>query len=246
MSNRLPSTPESNSAVPSCRPAAHCNHTGRRVIDEALLRDTPPDSNLRPTVGLDLLLGSSPGNGQPRRSTNIVPSSSDDLSPPGRAELYPPAWVRQPTSDWPYRQCRGKDILVYTCVDHADHVAEAAHPRVRLDPQARPIRWVTPPYKSPVGYGQPAHAGTYPTAPSRSTHTPPPGSGTEWNSRKRIAPPGGDRPACTLPRAQPARDRTLSSSQVSGTRKNMGGNSPTPPFPTMLPSLTATSALKPS
>ncbi len=63
MSNRLPSAPEYNSAVPSCRPAAHCNLTGRRVVDEALLRDTPPDSNLRPTVGLDLLLGSSPGNG---------------------------------------------------------------------------------------------------------------------------------------------------------------------------------------
>ncbi len=112
MSNRLPSAPESNSAVPSCRPAANCNLTGRRVVDEALFRDTPPDSNLRPTVGLDLLLGSLPGNGQPRHSTYTVPSSSDDLSPPGRAGLYPPAWVRQPTRDWPYRQCRGKDILV--------------------------------------------------------------------------------------------------------------------------------------
>ncbi len=69
---------------------------------------------------------------------------------------------------------------MYTCVDHADRVAEAAHPRVRLDPPARPIRWVTPPYKSPVGYGQPAHAGTYPTAPLTpaqlvrcSTYSPP-------------------------------------------------------------------------
>ncbi len=156
---------------PSCRPAAHCNLTGRRVVDEALLRDTPPDSSLRPTVGPDLLRGSSPGNGQPRHSIGTVPSSSDDLSPPGRAELYPPAWVRQPTSDRSYRRCRGTDISVLTCVDREDRVAEAVHPRVRPDPQVRPTREVTPPHRSPVGYGQPAHAGTCPTAPSRSTHT---------------------------------------------------------------------------
>ncbi len=63
-----------------------------------------------------------------------------------------------------------------TCVDRVDRVAEAVHPRVRLDPQVRPTREVTPPPRSPFGYGQPAHAGTCPTAPSRSTHTPLPGS----------------------------------------------------------------------
>ncbi len=111
MSSRLPSAPESSSAVPSCRSAAHCKLTGRRVVDEALLRDTPPDSSLRPTVGPDLLRDSSPGNGQPRRSIGTAPSSSDDLSPPWRAELYPPAWVRQPTSDRP----RGNSTTSISC-----------------------------------------------------------------------------------------------------------------------------------
>ncbi len=242
MSSRLPSAPESSSAVPSCRSAAHCNLTGRRVVDEVLLRDTPPDSSLRPTVGPDLLRDSSPGNGRPRRSIGTAPSSSDDLSPPGRAELYPPAWVRQPTSDRPYRRCRRKDVSVLTCVDREDHVAEAVRPRVRPNPQVRPNREVTPPHQSLDGYGRPAHAGTCPTAPSRSTHTLPPGSWTGWNSQKRTAPPGGGRPACVLPRARPARDRTPSSSpeRVSGTRNNRDGDSPTPPFPTMLPFLTAT------
>ncbi len=151
MSKRLPSAPESSSAVPSCRTAAHCNLTGRRVVDEALLRDTPPDSSLRPTVGPGLLRGTSPGNGQPRHSTNIVPSSSDDLSPPGRAG------------------------------GRGDYVCTVA------------------------------------------------------------------RPACALPRVRPARDQRPSSSpvRVSGTRNNKDGNSPTPPFPIMLPSLTTTSALAP-
>ncbi len=176
MSSRLPSAPESSSAIPSCRSAAHCILTGRRVVDEVLLRDTPPDSSLRPTVGPGLLRDSSPGNGQRRRSIGTASSSSDDLSPPGRAELYPPAWVRQPTSDRPYRRCRRKDISVLTCVDREDRVAEAVHPLVRPDPQVRPTREVTPPRRSLVGYGRPAHAGTCPTTPSRSTHTLPPGS----------------------------------------------------------------------
>ncbi len=210
MSSRLPSAPEYSSAVPSCRSAAHCNLTGRRVVDEVLLRDTPPDSSLRPTVGPGLLRDSSPGNGQPRRSIGTAPSSSDDLSPPGRAELYPPAWVRQPTSDRSYRRCRRKDISVLTCVDREDRVAEAVHPRVRPDPQVRPTREVTPPRRSLVGYGRPAHAGTCPTAPSRSTHTLPPGSWTGWNNQKRTAPPGGGRPACALPRARPARTLLIS------------------------------------
>ncbi len=96
-----------------------------------------------------------------------------------------------------------------TCVDHADRVTEAAHPCIKLDIQARPTRWVTPPHKSLVGYGQPAHAGTYRTAPSRFTHTPLPGFGTEWNSRKWTAPPGGGQPAGALPRARQARSNTL-------------------------------------
>ncbi len=129
-----------------------------------------------PTVASDLLsglvfYGALHQEMASRATVNIVPSSSDDLSPPGRAELYPPAWVRQPTSDRPYRRCRRKDISVLTCVDREDRVAEAVHPRVRPNPQVRPIREVTPPHQSLDGYGRPAHAGTCPTAPSRSTHT---------------------------------------------------------------------------
>ncbi len=51
-------------------------------MDEALLRDTPPDSNLRPTVGLALLLGSSPGNLTTQDSvtgSNIAPVNDPQL-----------------------------------------------------------------------------------------------------------------------------------------------------------------------
>ncbi len=98
------------------------------VVDEVLLRDTPPDSSLRPYCrASDLLRDSSPGNGraapQYRHSPLILRRSTllpgEPSSPPcmgsstdGVTDLY--------------RRCRRKDVSVLTCVDREDHVAESS------------------------------------------------------------------------------------------------------------------------
>ncbi len=98
MSSRLPSAPESSSAVPSCRSAAHCNLTGGGG-GWGLLRDTPPDSSLRPTVGPGLLRGTSPGNGQPRHSIHSPLVLRRSLS--SRESRALPTCMGSSTDEWP-------------------------------------------------------------------------------------------------------------------------------------------------
>ncbi|KAL0198675.1 hypothetical protein M9458_007215, partial [Cirrhinus mrigala] len=66
--------------------------TRRRVVDEDFSSETPPDSNLDPTVGLALFPSSPSGNGPQLHNINTVPLFSATLSPPGKVKLYPPAW----------------------------------------------------------------------------------------------------------------------------------------------------------
>ncbi len=71
---------------------------GLAVVDEDFSRDNPPDSNLSST-GLGLLLDSQPGSDPQHRNISKVPLLSDGASPPGKAELFPPAWVHHRMGD---------------------------------------------------------------------------------------------------------------------------------------------------
>ncbi len=73
MSIKLPSAPESKRAWQLWTLAAHCSLTGRRVVDEDLSRDNPPDSNLSSTVGPGLLPDSQPRSDPQHRNINKVP-----------------------------------------------------------------------------------------------------------------------------------------------------------------------------
>ena len=95
---KLPSAPESNSARQSCWLVDHLSLTERRVevdvADEVFLAEIPPDSSLILTAGLGLLPGSCRHNGPPLHSRGKGHGTSVSPSPPGKAELALPAWVR--------------------------------------------------------------------------------------------------------------------------------------------------------
>ncbi len=101
-SMKLPSAPESTSAWQSCSWVDHRSLTGRRVdVDEVFSTEISPDSSLMLTVGLALLPGSERRNVPRLHNTYKGPGISVSPSPPEKAELAPPAWVRDRGCDRP-------------------------------------------------------------------------------------------------------------------------------------------------
>ena len=63
-------------------------------VDEVFPAEIPPDSSLILTIGLGLLPDNYEQNVRRHHSTDKGPGISAFLSPPGKAELAPPAWAR--------------------------------------------------------------------------------------------------------------------------------------------------------
>ncbi len=143
ISIKWPSAPESSRVWQLWTLAAHCILTGTRVVDQDFSMDRPSDSNLSSTVGLGLLLDSQLGSDPKRRNTSKVPLLSDGPSPPGKAELFPPAWVHNQMGDWPYyRNWQWTIYAVEIPTPSGSYSGLADHVAVDMHQHEGLIRWV--------------------------------------------------------------------------------------------------------
>ncbi len=188
------------------------------------------------TIGLDLLTDSYRQNGPLLHSTCRGPGTSASPSPPGKVELAPPAWARDRRQGWPCPRLQTVDPRSLRWDDWAV-CGDSFVTNVRLlsmpGRSGRWVMWEGPWHRSPSRRGQPAHAGTCPTALPRSIDSPPQGSETRSKSQIRTSVPVANRPASLLPLYQQRPDRTPVSSRRRdpGTRHSMDLDSPTPLFP---------------